>query len=139
LKIVGRQRKPRSRHTFMTIVDITIREGRNRQVRKMFEAVGHPVLALARLRFGPLQLRSLAPGSVRPLTPAEIAALHRAAAPHDGTASAAAIGASLKISVKEAGVRKQASKTPPAGRIIHGGIARTQEAIDREYRGKDVP
>src|SRR5581483_7577976 len=60
-----------------SVIDLTIHEGKNRQVRRMFEAVGHPVLALARLRFGPLQLRSLAPGSVRPLTPAEIAALHR--------------------------------------------------------------
>lgn len=60
-----------------SVVDITIHEGRNRQVRRMFEALGHPVLALARTRFGPLRLGELAPGSSRPLTARERAALER--------------------------------------------------------------
>jgi 23S rRNA pseudouridine2605 synthase len=58
-------------------VDVSIHEGRNRQVRRMFEALGHPVLALTRTRFGPLRLGALAPGQVRPLTPRERAALER--------------------------------------------------------------
>ena len=61
----------------VTVVDITIHEGRNRQVRRMFEVVEHPVLALIRLRFGPISLGELAPGAVRPATPREVAALHR--------------------------------------------------------------
>jgi 23S rRNA pseudouridine2605 synthase len=60
-----------------SIVDITIHEGRNRQVRRMFEALGHPVLALTRTRFGPLRLGALASGAVRSLTPRELAALER--------------------------------------------------------------
>lgn len=60
-----------------SVVDITIHEGQNRQVRRMFEALGHPVLALARTRFGPLRLGELAPGSCRPLTAKERAALER--------------------------------------------------------------
>lgn len=62
------------------VVDITIHEGRNRQVRRMFEALGHPVLGLARLRFGPISLGALAPGHVRPLSQKERSALekHRA-------------------------------------------------------------
>lgn len=58
-----------------SVVDLTIHEGKNRQVRRMFEAVGHPVLALARLRFGPVRLGDLAPGQARPVTPRERAAL----------------------------------------------------------------
>jgi pseudouridine synthase len=46
-------------------VDITIHEGRNRQVRRMFEQLGHPVIELIRLRFGPIGLGTLGPGSVR--------------------------------------------------------------------------
>ncbi|MBV8579684.1 MAG: rRNA pseudouridine synthase [Candidatus Eremiobacteraeota bacterium] len=61
----------------VSLVDITIHEGRNRQVRRMFEVVDHPVVALARLRFGPIALGELAPGAVRPATAREVAALHR--------------------------------------------------------------
>lgn len=60
-----------------SVVDLTIHEGRNRQVRRMFEALGHPVLALTRTRFGPLRLGALASGAVRSLSPRELAALER--------------------------------------------------------------
>ena len=56
-------------------LEITIREGRNRQVRRMCEHVGHPVLELQRTRFGPLRLGELAPGEHRPLTAAELGRL----------------------------------------------------------------
>jgi 23S rRNA pseudouridine2605 synthase len=59
---------------------ITIREGRNRQVRRMCEAVGHPVRALVRTRIGPLQDRRLRPGRWRELTPQEVRALKARAA-----------------------------------------------------------
>jgi 23S rRNA pseudouridine2605 synthase len=51
---------------------LTIREGRNRQVRRMCEAVGHPVAKLTRTRFGPISDRQIAPGEWRDLTAAEI-------------------------------------------------------------------
>ena len=60
-----------------SILDITIHEGKNRQVRRMFEAVGHAVVALARLRFGPIRLGDLPPGKTRPLTEKELAALRK--------------------------------------------------------------
>jgi len=60
-----------------SLVDITLHEGRNRQVRRMFEEVDHPVLALVRLRFGPISLGALAPGAVRDATERERTALHR--------------------------------------------------------------
>jgi 23S rRNA pseudouridine2605 synthase len=60
------------------IVEITIHEGRKRQVRRMLEAVGHPVFALERVAFGPLRLKGLEPGAHRRLTGAEIARLRAA-------------------------------------------------------------
>lgn len=56
---------------------ITIHEGRNRQVRKMVEQIGHQVVMLRRIRFGPLKLGELPRGMWRPLTPDEIEALQR--------------------------------------------------------------
>jgi 23S rRNA pseudouridine2605 synthase len=61
------------------VVRITIHEGRNRQVRRMFEAVGHPVLRLVRTRIGPIADRRLAPGEWRSLAIDEVRALERAA------------------------------------------------------------
>jgi 23S rRNA pseudouridine2605 synthase len=59
---------------------IVIHEGRNRQVRRMCEAVGHPVLRLVRVRIGQLVDRSLAPGAWRELQPWEVRGLEEVAA-----------------------------------------------------------
>jgi pseudouridine synthase len=61
-----------------SIIDVTIHEGRNRQVRRMFDAIGYPVLALTRTRIGPVILKGLAPGTWRKLHPAEVQALVKA-------------------------------------------------------------
>jgi 23S rRNA pseudouridine2605 synthase len=53
-------------------IRLTIHEGRNRQVRRMCEAVGHPVVRLVRTRIGPLADRTLPPGEWRTLSAAEI-------------------------------------------------------------------
>jgi 23S rRNA pseudouridine2605 synthase len=66
-----------------SLVDVTIHEGRNRQVRRMFETLNHPVLELTRTRFGPLMLGALPPGRVRELTGKEIEALRRHRRPPD--------------------------------------------------------
>jgi 23S rRNA pseudouridine2605 synthase len=63
-----------------SVLKITIHEGRNRQVRRMCEAVGHPVVRLVRTRIGPLADRRLPPGSWRALTIDEVRTLERAAA-----------------------------------------------------------
>ncbi len=56
-------------------IELTIHEGRNRQVRRMCEALDRPVLALERVAFGPLRLDGLAPGAHRRLRESEIEAL----------------------------------------------------------------
>ncbi|MBE3597727.1 MAG: rRNA pseudouridine synthase [Limnochordaceae bacterium] len=69
----------RSRGRAGSLLDITLYEGRKRQVRRMCEAVGHPVLRLVRLSLGPVRLGRLAPGQWRYLSGEELSALRRAA------------------------------------------------------------
>ena len=59
------------------LIRLTIHEGRNRQVRRMCDAIGHPVRRLARSRIGPLADPSLGPGEWRPVTTDELLALQR--------------------------------------------------------------
>ena len=60
-----------------SIVEITLHSGKNRIVRRMLDAVGHPVTRLARTRLGPLRLGNLRPGQTRPLSGEESAALQQ--------------------------------------------------------------
>lgn len=68
------------RHAGHASLRITIHEGRNRQVRKMFDAIGHPVDSLTRIAIGPLRDPRLKTGRWRELTTAEVSALKKAAA-----------------------------------------------------------
>ena len=60
-----------------SVLLVTIREGRNRQVRRMLEAVGHPVQSLRRIRFGPISDRRLKPGDWRELSADEVEKLKK--------------------------------------------------------------
>ena len=62
------------------LLKITIHEGRNRQVRRMCAAIGHPVVRLVRVRIGPITDSSLTAGSWRELTNEEVRSLYQAAA-----------------------------------------------------------
>jgi len=71
---------PSRRRDADAVLLITIREGRNRQVRRMCEAVGHPVQTLRRTKFGSVSDRGMKPGEWRELKNDEVAALKKAAA-----------------------------------------------------------
>lgn len=74
----GRTAPAQVRQLATGLVELTIREGKKRQVRRMIEAVGHRVVELKRVAFGPLGLRGLEPGKSRRLTKAEVERLRRA-------------------------------------------------------------
>lgn len=61
-----------------TVVRITIHEGRNRIVRRLFDAIGYPAITLSRTRIGPLQIGNIPRGSWRDLTPGELSQLFEA-------------------------------------------------------------
>ena len=61
-----------------SVLSITIHEGRKHQVKRMCEAIGHPVLALHRNSFGPLSLGDEPEGTWRELTPSEVRSLMQA-------------------------------------------------------------
>lgn len=69
----------RARRVAPDVVELTIHEGRKRQVKRMCAAVGHPVVRLARVAFGPLRLDGLEPGEHRRLSAAEVERLRKSA------------------------------------------------------------
>jgi len=100
-----------------TVVDITLREGRNRQVRRMLAAVDLPVKKLERTGMGPVVLRGVARGAWRDLTLAEVRALRKAAAAPE------AEGKGGKVSRK-----KPASKTSVSTKAGGKKLSRRQAA-----------
>jgi 23S rRNA pseudouridine2605 synthase len=77
----GRTAPARVRQVAPGMLEIVLREGRKRQVRRMCEAVGHRVMALERVAFGPLGLRGLERGESRQLSKREVQRLRTAAEP----------------------------------------------------------
>jgi pseudouridine synthase len=75
--------EPLSRKKDQSLLKLTLGEGRYREVRRICQAVGHKVLHLRRVQFGPLRLRGLAPGQSRTLTPREISQLRAVASKSD--------------------------------------------------------
>jgi pseudouridine synthase len=73
----GRTAPARARRLGRGKVELVLHEGRNHQVKRMLDAVGHPVQLLHRSGYGPLTVAGLDPGDWRELTPAEIAVLRR--------------------------------------------------------------
>src|SRR4051794_26348333 len=86
----GRTAPARVRRLGPGRLELTIHEGRKRQVRRMCEAVGHPVQELRRIAFGPLALGDLPPGAVRRLSQAEVEGLRALALPPTGRRAAQA-------------------------------------------------
>ncbi len=97
------------RHESHATLRITIAEGRNRQVRRMFDAIGHPVDYLRRIAIGPLRDVRLKPGHWRDLSDDEVRALRRAA--HTPTSPS---GSSARAGNAPA-ARRPPGTTPAAG------------------------
>ena len=115
------------------IISLVIHEGRNRQVRKMCDAIGHPVVALRRVRIGPIADDRLKPGEFRELTEREIAALKKQSrsadrgAPSEESGSRTA-GGGLRIAREFTGPERS-PRTGPAARY------RRRSTRDRPRRG----
>lgn len=90
----GRTAPARVKRLRADVLELTIHEGRKRQVRRMCEAVGHPVRHLERVAFGPLSLRGLRPGDYRRLSARELESLASAGRPARPGASASSSGSS---------------------------------------------
>ena len=90
----------RSTHGQSALLEIVLREGRNREVRRILARVGHKVLELKRIAFGPLRLKDLEPGENRRLTTAELRELRYAARLAPGETSSK--GGGKKVKAKEA-------------------------------------
>lgn len=77
-----------ARKSDQTLIEISIHEGRNRQIRRMAEVIGHPVISLQRIQIGPIHDEKLKSGQYRLLTVAEIQALYGAASSENVSRSA---------------------------------------------------
>lgn len=103
-----------ARREDQAILRITISEGRNRQVRRMFESIGHPVDSLKRVSIGPLKDKTLKVGYWRELMPGEVEALKRATrSTPAGSGKSAGAGSTR---AKTAGVKASGTKAEPARR-----------------------
>ena len=122
------------------LVEITIHEGRKRQVRRMFAAVGLPVEELHRRRYGPIGDKGLEPGGYRELTGDEVEALRRAGEEVQSAVGQRESRASRSCS-RPASPRRRTRATPPSSppsRALRGrgarSAGRTARAAERRPR-----
>jgi 23S rRNA pseudouridine2605 synthase len=99
--------------------EVVLEEGRNQQIRKMFDAIGHSVLKLRRVKVGPVEIERLPTGKWRYLSPAEVARLKGAGAKRG--ARGAAKGEERGRRKSSAGTRKETRKGGRARGAGHGG------------------
>ena len=100
-------------------VEVTLTEGKNREIRRTFARLGFPVLSLRRIRIGPVVSRGLKPGQARPLDAGEVAALRRAAA---GDRDVKIVRARKRAGGRRPGGRR-GGKPDPARQAGRGGGA----------------
>ena len=114
------------------VLSFVIREGRNRQVREMCDAIGHPVVRLERTRIGPITDPKIRPGEFRDLAPREIAALQRAAEgerPLPRSAPKGSKAAPRPAAAKARGGPRSGTRQPAAS-----GVRRSRGAPGRRSR-----
>jgi len=100
-----------SHHKQSTVLDMVLREGRNREIRRMLARVGHKVMKLVRVAVGPVRLGRLAPGEYRVLSAREVEELRAAAGAGDAGGSAGGKGGSKsKPRASNAGLQRTPQK-----------------------------
>ena len=122
------------------LVEITIHEGRKRQVRRMFQAVGLPVEELSRRRYGPLTDKGLEPGGFRELSGEEVEALRRAGEEVAGEVAKEIEGSPLMLAAEaqpEPDAEAQAAASGAAVHAVghpHGAVRRAGHAAASRRR-----
>jgi 23S rRNA pseudouridine2605 synthase len=114
-----------------TLVEIVLREGRNREIRRMLARLGHKVLRLKRIALGPLKLGELKPGGHRKLDRREVAALRRASEPGAQERIAAAKG--------RVAARKKPPRVKPKPQRKLGKVLTPESGEFIEYRESEQP
>jgi 23S rRNA pseudouridine2605 synthase len=94
-----------------SILEITLREGRNREIRRMLAKLGHPVNRLTRIKVGRLNIKRVPLGGFRPLTEAEVKYLNRLAEGIDEALTTTRDGRTAKKTTQSGGTGRHASKT----------------------------
>ena len=120
------------------LVEITLQEGRNRQVRRMLEAVGHAASSLRRVRLAGVELEGMQPGQHRELLPVEIKKLRRTA--EAGLKSRSRPRSRPKPHPRpqpEANEANQNSAAPKAPNQPHARMSRSNNSRAREARARD--
>ena len=116
------------------LVEITIHEGRKRQVRRMFVAVGLPVEELSRRRYGPLTDKGLEPGGYRELTGEEVEALRRAGEEVAGEVGKEVEGPPVMLAAEVADAPQPHERRRPGGARDRAGAERDASAARRRRR-----
>ncbi len=124
-----------------TILEIVLSEGKNREIRRILAKVGHKVVRLTRIAFGPVRLGEMAPGEFRPLTPDELKALRGHRTGRSSTRKRAA--ANARPHMRPTGVREKPAtaptptKKPAAGNF--GTILLPEELREAKPRPERAP
>jgi 23S rRNA pseudouridine2605 synthase len=111
-----------------TILEVKLREGQNREIRRLFARVGHKVMKLERVEFGPLKLRSVAVGRFRPLTSEEVRLLKEYVEADRGRQEEKALAESRRETEKDVRKKEPAERRPRR-------VSRMVEVSPVELRG----
>ena len=121
-----------------TVLEMTLHEGRNRQIRRMMETVGHPVVRLMRMRVGPVWLNNLQPGQWRELTQQELDDI-MAEVPEEPVSRTVRNGKKVVKSVRPMGTTRKVIVRPSEGRAESKSESRAENKRDKGPRSDAAP
>jgi 23S rRNA pseudouridine2605 synthase len=121
-----------------TILEVTLSEGRNREIRRLFSRVGHKVMKLERVAFGPLRLRSVTVGKFRQLTREEMKLLHEYIENGERRINATDDAPKSKPSPEKRGKGPRQGRKTPERRVVEIGPVSTTGGRDMTGRKRTV-